>query len=63
MMVYFKLHNASKMLVNDREMLVKDGEMLIKDSVWSYTHFNIIDEHFTIIRSIEAWEAAPTENI
>ena len=28
-----------KMLVNDGEMLVNDGEM----SIWSYTHFTIID--------------------
>ena len=34
-----------------------DGEM----SVWSYTHFFSIDEHFTIIRSFDHhWEAAPT---
>ena len=31
-------------------MLVNDGEM----SVWSYTHFTIIDEHFTIINEL-AW--------
>ena len=33
--------NDGKMLVNDGEMLVNDGEM----SVWSYTHFTIIDKH------------------
>ena len=37
--------NATKMLVNYGEMLVNDGEM----SVWSYTHFTIIDEYLTII--------------
>ena len=31
--------NDGKILVNDGEMLVNDGEM----SVWSYTHFTIID--------------------
>ena len=31
--------NASKMLFDDGEMLVNDGEM----SIWSYTHFTIID--------------------
>ena len=36
--------NDGKMLVNDGEMLVNDGVM----SVW-YTHYTIIDEHFTII--------------
>ena len=40
-----KLLNDSKMLVNDGEMLVNDGKM----SVWSYTHFTIINEHPTII--------------
>ena len=41
------LHQANdgKMLVNDSEMLVNDGEM----SLWSYTHFTIINEHPTII--------------
>ena len=41
-----------KMLDNDGEMLIKDGEMLVNDgemSIWWYTHFTIIDEHFTII--------------
>ena len=33
------------MLVNDGEMLVNDGEM----SIWSYTHFTITNEDFTII--------------
>ena len=37
MMVYFK--------ANDGEMLVNDGEM----SIWSYTHFTIINKYFTII--------------
>ena len=39
------LHDG-KMLVNDGEMLVNDGEMLVNDgemSIWSYTHFTIID--------------------
>ena len=31
--------NATKMLVNDVEMLINDGEM----SIWSYTHYTIID--------------------
>ena len=34
------------MLVNDGEMLVNDGEMLVNDgvmSIYSYTHFTIID--------------------
>ena len=44
MMVY--LANDAEMLVyDDFEMLVNDGEMSEK----SYTHFNIIHEHFTII--------------
>ena len=33
------------MFVNDGEMLVNDGDM----SIWSCTHFAIIDWHFTII--------------
>ena len=37
--------NDGKMLVNDGEMLVNDGEM----SVWTYTHFTIIDEHLITI--------------
>ena len=37
--------NDGQMVVNDGEMLVNDGEM----SVWSYTHFSIIDEPFTSI--------------
>ena len=40
------------MLVNDGEMHVNDGEMLVNDgemSLWSYTHFTIINEHFTSI--------------
>ena len=37
--------DEGKMLVNDGEMLVNDGEK----SVWSYTHFTIIDEPFTVI--------------
>jgi len=44
--------NASKMLVNDGEMLVNDGEILGIDnemSIWSYTHFTIINKLFTII--------------
>ena len=40
--------NASKMLINDDEMLVNYGEM----SVWSYTHFTIIAEHFMIINKL-----------
>ena len=63
--------NATQMLGNDVEMLHNDGEMLINDgemSIWSYTHFTIINEHFssislkcTIIRSSDHhWEAAPT---
>ena len=39
------LDNDGEMLVNDVDMLVNDGEM----SIWWYTHFTIIDEHFTII--------------
>ena len=38
--------NDGKMLVNDGKMLVNDGEMLGNDvemSIWSYTHFTIID--------------------
>ena len=37
------------MLVNDGEMLFNDGKMLAKDdemSIWSYTHFTIINEYF-----------------
>ena len=52
------------MLVNDDEMLANDREM----SILSYTHFTIINEHFssfslkyTIIRSSDHHcEAAPT---
>ena len=33
------------MLVNEAEMRDIDGEI----SVWTYTHFTIIDEHFSII--------------
>ena len=55
-------------------MLVNDGEM----SIWSYTHFTIIDYHFTIINEHitiislkytiifsfdHYWEASPTELI
>ena len=38
--------NDGKMLVNDGEMLIDDGKMLVNDgemSVWSYSHFTIID--------------------
>ena len=38
------MKEAVKCLPHD-EMLVNDGAM----SVWSYTHFTIIDEHFTMI--------------
>ena len=34
------------MLVNEGEMLANDGKMLVNDgemSIWSYTHFTIID--------------------
>ena len=44
--------NDGKMLVNDGEMLVNAGEMLVNDdemSVWSYTHFIIINEPLAII--------------
>ena len=44
--------NDGEMLVNDVEMLVNDGGILVNDgemSIWSYTHFTIIDLHFTII--------------
>ena len=44
-----------KMLGNDGEMLVNDGEMLVNDgemSLWSYTHFTIIDAHLTIIEML-----------
>ena len=39
--------NDGKILVNDGQMPVEvnDGQM----SLWSYTHFTIINEHFTII--------------
>ena len=40
------------MHVNDGEMHVNDGEMLVNDgemSIWSYTHFTIINEPFTTI--------------
>ena len=49
-----KAHDG-KMLVNDGKRLVNDGEMHVNDardgeiSIWSYTHFTIINEHFTII--------------
>ena len=33
------LFNDGEMPVNDGEKLVNDGEM----SIWSYTHFTIID--------------------
>ena len=70
MLVYFKL-DATQMFVNVSDMLVNDGEMLVNDgetSIWSYTHFTIINEHFsstslkyTIILSSEHhWEAALT---
>ena len=39
------------MLINDGEMLVNDGERLVNDgelSIWAYTDFTIINEHFTI---------------
>ena len=41
-----KRANDGEMLVNDGEMLGNDGEMLVNNgemSVWSYTHFTIID--------------------
>ena len=44
--------NEGEILVNDGETLVNDGEMLVNDgemSVWSFTHFTIIDQLFTII--------------
>ena len=44
--------NDGEMLVNDGEMLINYGERLVNDgemSKWSYTHFTIIDLHFTII--------------
>ena len=44
--------NDGKMLVNDVEMIVNDSEMLVNDgemSIWSYTHFTIINEYFTIM--------------
>ena len=45
--------NASEKLIDDGDMLVNDCEMLINDgqmSIWSYTHFNLIDKHFAIIK-------------
>ena len=36
--------NDGEMLVNEGEMLVNNGEM----SLYSYTHFTIINENFTI---------------
>ena len=41
--------NDGLLQANDGEMLVNDGEMLDEMSIWSYTHFTIINEHFTII--------------
>ena len=73
--------NDGKMHVNDGQMLVNDGQMLVNDgeiSIWSCTHFSIIDYHFaiikehftiislkyTIIRSFyHNWEAAPTARV
>ena len=55
MMVHFKL-----LMVKYALMPVNDGEMC----VWSYAHFTIIDEHFSIIRSFDHHcEAAPTAMI
>ena len=44
----FNSRYDGEMLDNDYEMVVDDDEM----SVWSYTHFTIIDEHFQSLRSI-----------
>ena len=38
--------------MKDGEMFIKDGEKLVDDgemSIWSYIHFTIINEPFTII--------------
>ena len=38
--------NDGKMLVNDGKKLVNDGKMPVNDgemSIWSYTHFTIIN--------------------
>ena len=46
------LVNDGEMFVNDSKMLVNDGKMLVNDgeiSLWSYTYFTIINEHFTTI--------------
>ena len=46
MMVYILQANDGKMLGYDGEMPLNDGEILVNDgemSVWSYTHFTIID--------------------
>ena len=43
---------ASKMLVNDGEMLFNDGVM----RVWSYTHFTIINKHFTTVRFMKPYQ-------
>ena len=66
--------NDGKMHVNDDQMLVNGGGI----SIWSCTHFTIIDYHFaiikehftiislkyTIIRSFDHnWEAAPTARV
>ena len=47
-----KWANDGLLQANDGEMLVNDGEMLVnysEMSIWSYTHFTDINEHFTII--------------
>ena len=47
-----KWANAGLLQAHDGQMLVNDGEVIANDgemSVWSYAHFTIIDEHFTIL--------------
>ena len=46
------LAKVGKMFFNDGEMLFNDGEKLVNDgemSIWLYTHFTIINLHFTNI--------------
>ena len=46
------LVNDDEMIVNDGKMIVNDGKMLVNDgemSIWSYTHFTIINEHLVAL--------------
>ena len=53
---------------NDGSLQANDDEIRVNDGEWSYIHFNIINEHFTIISlkltpicsSDHHWEAEPT---